>query len=44
MVRRLAAGTAVFELIEAEPHRLREVTGIGPRRVLLQLFGAAMAR
>jgi len=27
-----AFGEAVFELIEQEPHRLREVTGIGPRR------------
>ena len=27
-----AFGEAVFELIEQEPHRLREVTGIGPKR------------
>ncbi|WP_207539526.1 SF1B family DNA helicase RecD2 [Sabulicella rubraurantiaca] len=27
-----AFGTAVFDLIEAEPDRLREVTGIGPKR------------
>ena len=27
-----AFGVAVFDLIEAEPHRLREVTGIGPKR------------
>lgn len=27
-----AFGEAVFDLIEQEPHRLREVTGIGPKR------------
>ncbi|MFT8421844.1 MAG: ATP-dependent RecD-like DNA helicase [Gluconacetobacter sp.] len=27
-----AFGEAVFDLIEHEPHRLREVTGIGPKR------------
>ena len=27
-----AFGTQVFEVIEAEPHRLREVAGIGPKR------------
>jgi exodeoxyribonuclease V alpha subunit len=27
-----AFGDKVFDVIEAEPHRLREVTGIGPRR------------
>lgn len=27
-----AFGKAVFDLIEQEPHRLREVTGIGPKR------------
>src|SRR5271163_1310675 len=30
MVR--AFGEKVFDVIEAEPHRLREVTGIGPMR------------
>ena len=25
-------GEAVFDVIQQEPHRLREVTGIGPRR------------
>ena len=27
-----AFGAAMFELIEQEPGRLREVTGIGPKR------------
>ena len=27
-----AFGTQVFDVIEAEPHRLREVAGIGPKR------------
>lgn len=27
-----AFGEAVFDLIEAEPSRLQEVTGVGPRR------------
>src|SRR5438067_2020981 len=27
-----AFGEAVFEIIEQKPHRLREVTGIGPKR------------
>jgi exodeoxyribonuclease V alpha subunit len=28
----LAIGPQVFDVIEAEPHRLREVAGIGPKR------------
>ena len=36
-----AFGAAVFELIEAEPHRLREVTGIGPRRAARIIAGWA---
>ena len=28
-----AFGAAVFDIIQQEPHRLREVTGIGPRRL-----------
>jgi exodeoxyribonuclease V alpha subunit len=36
-----AFGAAVFELIEAEPHRLREVTGIGPRRAARIVAGWA---
>jgi len=27
-----AFGVQVFDVIEAEPHRLREVAGIGPKR------------
>src|SRR3981081_4691670 len=27
-----AFGSQVFDVIEAEPHRLREVAGIGPKR------------
>ena len=34
-----AFGEAVFELIEAEPGRLREVTGIGPKRALRIVAG-----
>ncbi|SDB74123.1 SF1B family DNA helicase RecD2 [Belnapia rosea] len=36
-----AFGTAVFELIEAEPDRLREVTGIGPKRAARIVAGWA---
>ena len=36
-----AFGTEVFEVIEAEPHRLREVTGIGPKRAEAILKGWA---
>jgi exodeoxyribonuclease V alpha subunit len=34
-------GAAVFDLIEAEPHRLREVTGIGPKRAARIIAGWA---
>jgi exodeoxyribonuclease V alpha subunit len=36
-----AFGTAVFDLIEAEPQRLREVTGIGPKRAARIIAGWA---
>src|SRR3954465_13410797 len=36
-----AFGAAVFDLIEAEPHRLREVTGIGPKRAARIIAGWA---
>jgi ATP-dependent exoDNAse (exonuclease V) alpha subunit len=36
-----AFGNAVFDLIEAEPGRLREVTGIGPKRASLIVAGWA---
>ncbi len=36
-----AFGTAVFDLIEAEPDRLREVTGIGPKRAARIVAGWA---
>ena len=36
-----AFGAAVFELIEAEPQRLREVTGIGPKRAARIVAGWA---
>ena len=36
-----AFGEAVFELIEAEPDRLREVTGIGPKRAARIVAGWA---
>ena len=36
-----AFGAAVFDLIEAEPDRLREVTGIGPRRAARIVAGWA---
>jgi exodeoxyribonuclease V alpha subunit len=36
-----AFGEAVFDLIEAEPGRLREVTGIGPRRAARIVAGWA---
>ena len=36
-----AFGAAVFELIEQEPARLREVTGIGPRRAARIIAGWA---
>jgi len=36
-----AFGSAVFELIEQEPARLREVTGIGPRRAARIVAGWA---
>ena len=36
-----AFGEAVFELIEAEPARLREVTGIGPKRAARIVAGWA---
>jgi exodeoxyribonuclease V alpha subunit len=34
-----AFGEAVFDLIEAEPHRLQEVTGIGPKRAARIIAG-----
>jgi exodeoxyribonuclease V alpha subunit len=34
-----AFGSQVFDVIEAEPHRLREVVGIGPKRADAR-FGA----
>ncbi|RKK01316.1 ATP-dependent RecD-like DNA helicase [Pseudoroseomonas wenyumeiae] len=37
----LAFGAAVFDLIEAEPDRLREVTGIGPKRAARIVAGWA---
>ena len=36
-----AFGAAVFDLIEAEPQRLREVTGIGPKRAARIIAGWA---
>ena len=41
-----AFAEAVFEIIEQEPHRLREVTGIGPKRaerIIAALDGLPLA-
>jgi exodeoxyribonuclease V alpha subunit len=39
-----AFGAAVFDIIQQDPHRLREVTGIGPRRAERIIAGWAEQR